>query len=144
MELLLIREPTQVRATLGRLEIDGVHECDTLEDAIREVPGRPVAEWKVHGETAIPQGRYRISITYSNRFRRDLPLLERVPGFSGIRIHSGNTAEDTEGCILVGTRMGPATVEQSRRALLELMVKIGDAIGRGEQCWIEIRNPEAA
>lgn len=140
MELVLQREPTSRHATLGKLTIDGAHECDTLEDAVREVPGEPVAKWKVPGETAIPAGRYRVRVTYSERFRRKLPILASVRGFEGIRIHAGNTIADTEGCILVGQRSGPATIEESRRALLELMLKIGDAEDRGEEVWIAVRN----
>lgn len=74
------------------------HCCETLEDKVRDL----TKEVKVFGETAIPAGIYKINITYSNRFKRDLPLLLNVPQFDGIRIHPGNTAEDTHGCILVG------------------------------------------
>jgi hypothetical protein len=75
------------KCTIGTLYVNGKAECFTLEDVRREVKGRPVEEWKVPGETAIPAGVYNIVITPSNRFKRDLPLLENVPGFQGIRIH---------------------------------------------------------
>lgn len=76
--------------------------CYTLEDKVREVEGQPVKEWKVQNETAIPRGTYNVSVTLSNRFKIRLPLLHDVDGFTGIRIHSGNSSENTEGCILVG------------------------------------------
>lgn len=76
--------------------------CYTLEDKVRQVEGKPVKEWKVQNETAIPRGTYNVSVTLSNRFKVRLPLLNDVDGFTGIRIHSGNSSKNTEGCILVG------------------------------------------
>lgn len=76
--------------------------CYTLEDKFRQIDGIPVKEWKVQNETAIPRGTYNVSITFSNRFQVRLPLLHDVDGFTGIRIHSGNSSKNTEGCILVG------------------------------------------
>lgn len=89
--------------TIGRLTLDGRFLCYTLEDKVREVIGEPVATWKVQDKTAIPVGVYPVIITMSARFKIRLPLLMDVPGFSGIRIHTGNTSKDTEGCILVGS-----------------------------------------
>jgi hypothetical protein len=102
--------------TIGTLSVDGRTECFTLEDVRRELADRPVSDWKVPGKTAIPEGAYNVVVTPSVRFKRDLPLLENVPGFSGIRIHPGNTAADTEGCILVGAAKGPDQVTHSREA----------------------------
>jgi Family of unknown function (DUF5675) len=76
--------------------------CYTLEDKVRQVEGQPVSSWKVQNETAIPTGTYPVSITFSNRFQTRLPLLSNVDGFTGIRIHSGNSSKNTEGCLLVG------------------------------------------
>ena len=89
--------------TIGRLTLDGRFLCYTLEDKVREVIGEPVVTWKVQDKTAIPVGVYPVIITMSARFKIRLPLLMDVPGFSGIRIHTGNTSKDTEGCILVGS-----------------------------------------
>ena len=120
-------DATSIR-TIGELSVDGTWLCYTLEDAIREGP-------KVPGETAIPAGRYQIRVTYSQRFKAVLPLLVDVPGFEGIRIHAGNTAEDTEGCILVGMIRDQHRVLQSRLAL-------GALIGALElPAWITIENP---
>lgn len=89
--------------TIGRLSLDGRFLCYTLEDKVREVENEPVALWKVQNKTAIPKGVYPVIITMSARFKTRLPLLMNVPGFEGIRIHTGNSSKDTEGCILVGS-----------------------------------------
>lgn len=145
MNLVLQREPSGANATLGKLtRDDGLFLCDTLEDRIREPadwkPTDPVT-WKVPGETAIPSGTYRIALTLSHRFGRTLPLLMDVPGFDGIRIHPGNTAKDTEGCILTGVRMGPSTVVESRAAFLIVYQRIQEALNEGEKVYISVRNP---
>jgi len=117
MKLLLKREEFTDASTVGELFVDGVHECFTLEDVVRTGP-------KVHGETAIPKGTYEVIITQSPRFKRRLPLLVKVPGFEGIRIHPGNTAKDTEGCLLVGTGKTSNMVTNSRVAFNKLFAKL--------------------
>lgn len=89
--------------TIGRLYLGDTYLCYVLEDKCREVEGRPVSEWKVQNETAIPRGTYKVVVDFSNRFQRELPHLLDVPGFTGVRIHTGNSSKDTEGCLLVGT-----------------------------------------
>ena len=138
MILRLIREPSIGGATHGSLYIDGHWVCWTLEDTIREIAGQPVATWKVPTHTAIPQGRYPLIITPSVRFQRPLPLVVDVPGFSGVRIHPGNTVADTEGCILVGADRQPQRVLQSRIAFERLFERLRIAPGA---LWIEIDNP---
>lgn len=140
VNLTLYRRPSQGDCTIGELEIDGAFECYTLEDRIREEAGRPVAEWKVKGETAIPAGRYRVTITFSQRFQRELPLLNAVPGFEGVRIHPGNTAADTEGCILVGTQVARDAVLNSRQAFAHLFDKIDAALELGDEVFIDVLN----
>lgn len=99
---------------------------------------------KVPGESAIPAGRYRVALTWSNRLQRVLPLLLDVPGFTGVRIHAGNTAADTAGCLLVGQLREAAAVLDSRAALAALLPKLEAAAGRQEPIWIEIEEPAAA
>ena len=118
MELALDRFLLGDRNTIGRLSIDGEKFCYTLEDQVRE-PGL-----KVYGQTAIPAGTYDIAMTYSPRFKMVLPLLKEVPGFDGIRIHSGNTEADTEGCILVGYNLGGDRISSSRLALAGLIDRL--------------------
>lgn len=135
MELVLTRDIFEEECTLGQLFLDDQFECYTLEDTYREVTGIPVAEWKIHGKSAIPLGRYSLIITQSPRFGEALPLLLSVPGFEGIRIHAGNTDKDTEGCILVGTERGEASLYHSREALSRLMQKLN---GSNETHFITI------
>jgi hypothetical protein len=111
-------------SSIGKLTIDGQFFCFTLEDKNREIPGAPVSEWKVAGKTAIPVGTYKLVIDWSVRFKRWMFHLLDVPGFGGIRIHSGNTDADTEGCILVGTNRATDEVLNSRVALAMLWAKL--------------------
>jgi len=96
MNIKLRRFEFGINYTIGKLYIDGVYHCFTLEDKVREGE-------KVQNETAIPYGIYNVIIDISTRFNRLMPHVLNVPGFEGIRIHTGNTDADTEGCILVGT-----------------------------------------
>lgn len=103
MKLTLKRIAFGDTYTIGKLYDENQFICYTLEDKVREVAGEPVESWKKQNETAIPTGVYPVTITMSTRFRTRLPLLLNVPGFTGIRIHTGNSSKDTEGCILVGS-----------------------------------------
>lgn len=136
MQLRLIREPSTARTTVGRLFVDGRFECFTLEDVVRRV--------KVKGETAIPAGTYQVIVNMSARFRRRLPLLLGVPGYAGVRIHPGNTAADTEGCILPGKVLGADAVYQSRAAFEPLCARIEGALVRKQSVTIEIVSADGA
>lgn len=140
MKIKVERVQRDEDVTIGVLTIDGSDfRCFTLEDPVREVPGVPVNEWKIPGETAIPAGTYEVQITYSPRFNTPLPLLLRVPGFEGIRIHAGNLARHTEGCLLVGIGREAKAITQSRAAMAELLPMISDAQRRGERVTLELR-----
>ncbi len=135
MRLVLQRSPSSAHSTIGELSVDGRFECFTLEDVIR-APGV-----KVPGQTAIPAGQYDVQLTMSQRFSRVLPLLVNVPMFEGIRIHPGNTAKDTEGCILVGWGKQADWVSQSQDAFAALFSKLRAAEAMGQPITIEVRNP---
>jgi hypothetical protein len=141
MLLRLLRHTSHRHVTFGTLFVDGVSECLTLEDEVRERPGVPVSAWKVPGKTAIPAGRYSMSLTMSARFGCVLPLLRDVPGFSGIRIHTGNVIDDTDGCILVGRRTSGTKIAESRMAFRALMATLERADESGDALAIDIRNP---
>jgi hypothetical protein len=117
------------KCTVGKLLFDGLEVgIYTLEDKVREVEGQPPECWKVYGETAIPRGTYRVEITFSPHFGRELPLLYGVPGFLGVRIHAGNSDKDTEGCILVGKSWsGDDWIGESKDALEFVLDRIKDA-----------------
>lgn len=105
MRLLLTRVFFLEDRTIGRLFIDDLYFCDTLEDKNRDINHNGKfdnKESKVYGETCIPFGEYKVEVTYSPKFKRELPILLDVPNFEGIRIHRGNYPKDTLGCILVG------------------------------------------
>ena len=129
MELRLERMDSGGNCTIGKLYVDEEFECYTLEDPERLV--------KIHGKTAIPDGRYELIISQSPRFGRELPLLLNVPNFEGVRIHPGNTAEDTEGCILVGETTNGASIGQSKVAFERLFRKL-KAASAEEKIFMEI------
>lgn len=116
MNLKLERFLFQDKATIGKLSIDGLFFCYTLEDIIRDA--------KVQNKTAIPAGHYAIMITWSPKFQRLLPLLIEVPGFDGIRIHPGNSDKDTAGCLLVGDSYGEDWITNSRVTFDKLYEKL--------------------
>lgn len=136
MIIRIIREPSLNGTTIGVVMVDDRFLCWSLEDAIRDV--------KVAGETAIPAGRYRVALTHSPKFGRVLPEVLNVPGFAGVRIHPGNSAADTEGCLLFGHQRKGAFIEQSRMACDKVQEQIAAAAARGEQCWLLIENPLGA
>ena len=138
MKLTLERTSCGATCTIGELSIDGAFEAYTLEDVQRGTDGATVQDWKVAGETAIPLGTYAVRITPSARFKRDLPLIENVPGFQGVRIHPGNTAADTEGCVLVGRTKGPTFVGESKAAFAALFPKLREALDAGDTITLEV------
>ena len=126
--------------TIGKLYIDGVYFCDTIEDKDRglddSMEESTIKSKKVYGETAIPLGTYKVEITYSPKFKKNLPLLIGVKGFEGIRIHSGNTAKDSLGCIIVGRNKKVGMVLDSRATMTKLLKVL---TGTKENIWLTIR-----
>ncbi len=141
MILELKRYKLTNESTIGRLYVDGIFQCYTLEDRYR--PGQP----KVAGETCIPCGTYEIVINESPRFSKIaghpvfMPRLLDVLGFLGILIHVGNRKEDTDGCILVGNTVGTDVIGESKLAYAALFSKLQDALGRGEKISIKVTVP---
>lgn len=133
MKIEVIRTRQEVDTTTGELYVDGKFVCYTLEDAIRKE--------KIKGITAIPAGTYDVIINMSTRFKRLMPLLLNVPNYEGVRIHPGNTAEDTEGCILVGSkvRSDGRFVSESMKAYTKLFAMMTAA---KDKITITITNPK--
>jgi hypothetical protein len=125
MKLLLKRIHLADTYTIGKLSIDGKPFCDVIEDVVRDKNKdgdlKDAGEAKVYGQTAIPYGTYKVQLTMSNRFKKVLPLLLNVPEFEGIRIHAGNTAEDSHGCLLVGENKEKGKVIDSVVTMEKLM-----------------------
>ena len=156
MELILERIAKRKTYTIGRLSLspgpspvgrgteasptggglEGAYFCDTLEPTWRDYK---TGAYKVKGRSAIPEGRYAVVISYSPKMKQWLPILLGVPKFEGIRIHAGNTSEDTEGCILVGINREVGKVLDSRIWLHRLKQKIVEAKDKGEAVWITIK-----
>jgi hypothetical protein len=152
MDLVLARQFAVGDATIGTLTIDGRFECWTLEDVVREK--------KVYGTTAIPAGAYPVLLCESPRFSDDyetrglgriVPLLDGVPGFKGVRIHVGNVAAHSHGCILVGQQWDrtSAKIGKSVPAFKQLMktllasktklrITIRDEVAKSEE---KLRHP---
>lgn len=128
MKIKLIRKYRKETYTIGKLYVDGVYFCDTIEDRDRGLNNNmglaEIMVKKRYGETAIPYGTYDVEITYSPKYKRMMPEIKGVKGFSGIRIHSGNTSKDTLGCLIVGKNTKVGMVTESRKtynALFALM-----------------------
>ena len=141
--------------TIGRLYIDGVYFCNTLEDKDRllkkEYSVQFIKANKVYGETAIPSGTYRVDMnTVSHKYAAvawykkicsgKMPRLLEVPGFDGILIHPGNTALDTLGCILVGKNTKVGQLTDSRATFEELYKRMKAASDQGQNIFIEIKS----
>lgn len=129
MKLTLRRKFCGPIYTVGDLSIDGGLFCNTIEDTVRQLPavcpntsiGKPcVCKEKIDAKTAIPAGTYRITLEYSPKYRRKMPYLHDVPHFFGILIHSGNTEEDSAGCIIVGRNSVKGKVLESRTTFSKL------------------------
>lgn len=142
MNFRLRRLYPKERYTIGKLYMDGLSICDTLEDPVRdynkdgdlEDPG----EEKIYKDTAIPYGTYQVVMTYSPKFKRRLPLLLDVKHFTGIRIHAGSTAANTWGCILVGVNTSPGTLTKGRFYEDRISRAIEEAEAREETITITI------
>lgn len=134
MELRLKRKEFTETSTIGELSIDGIFECYVLEDKDRKLESGGT---KIYAKTAIPRGRYEVIISWSNRFKQYMPLLLSVPQFEGIRIHTGNTSENTEGCLIVGQTKSKDFVGLSKVAYGKFLSKL-KKVEKKEKIFITI------
>ena len=153
MEIVLKRVAPRETYTIGHIYVNDVRFCDAVEDRDRGLrqgmsPAQ-ISAVKVPGQTAIPKGRYRIDMeTYSSRyggvpFYKELcggrvPRLVNVPGYAGVLIHAGNSAEDSAGCIIVGENKAVGKVLNSRATLTRLYKEMATAHAAGEEIFITI------
>lgn len=153
MELLLKRIARKATYTIGHLYIDGHFFCDTLEDTDRglsqDMSLSRITGVKVKGETAIPTGRYRLTVDkvspkYSLKAKwmqynkALMPRIEDVPGFVGILIHTGNKPKDTDGCVLVGENKIKGELIRSEETFKKLYPILVDAHKKGQQLYITV------
>lgn len=149
MEIKVTRIAKRQGYTIGKLSVDGKYFCDTLEDADRglrqDMPSEKIKKLKVYGQTAIPTGRYAVTLgVVSPRFKGrawakpyggKVPRLLNVPGFDGVLIHVGNDASDTSGCILVGRNTVVGKVADSTATFHALMKRLLEA---GDDIWLTV------
>jgi hypothetical protein len=144
MEIKVVRRFRAPAYTIGTMFVDGVRFSDTLEDADRDANRdgdlADVGESKVYAETAIPYGRYPVTLDVSPKFGRKLPRLHNVPHFEGILIHRGNTPADTAGCILVGENKAVGQVINSTPYEERIVKLVGEAIASGEKVWLTVES----
>ncbi len=140
---VIVKNPVKTNSTtISRCYIEGVQQCFILEDKDRgltqTMPLWRIKLIKIFGKTAIPAGRYQVIVNYSQRFKKDMPLLVNVPGYEGVRIHPGNSEFQTEGCLLPGTSTSTDWINESVKAFEPLFKKIKDAIASGQKVFITL------
>lgn len=143
MEITLDRAWKKDGYTISRLFIGGERICEALEDTDRGLKQsmslEEIKKLKIYGKTAIPSGRYKVVMSYSPKFGKVLPEVLDVKGYSGIRIHQGNTAKDTAGCIIGGLNLRKGAVLYSTKWTNVIVSEISSAIKRGEEVWLNIK-----
>ena len=135
MEITIKRINKTNDYTIGQMFIDDEYFCDTLEDTVRDLTN---VKDKIYGRTAIPAGTYSVILDYSGHFKKLLPHILDIPFFSGVRIHSGNDVEDTNGCILVGSYHHAGYITESRVTMEKLMKKLRETINKGDRITLSI------
>ena len=131
MKLEVIRKEFTNISTIGDFLIDNTFFCFSLEDVVRDV--------KIANQTAIPYGTYEVTVDFSTRFQRAMPHILNVPDFEGIRIHSGNTDKDTDGCLLLGCTKSKDFVGESKLAFNAFFPLLQEAL-KSDKVYITISN----
>jgi len=136
MEIIVVRDILTDDSTTGQLFIENKFWCYTLEDKTRDA--------KKYGKTCIPLGRYQIDMIYWDDKKGYYPHLKKVPGYTGILIHKGNTKEDTLGCILVAMNRSKDRISNCNPAFVPLRKQIREAVDADEEVWINVIQSENA
>ena len=143
MKILVDRKWKKENYTIGIIYVNGKQFCNTLEDKDRGLTSSmslaEIKSKKVYGQTAIPTGTYKVIMSYSQKFKKYLPEILDVKGYAGIRIHSGNVAADSLGCVLLGKNTQKGMVTNSRAYCSTFNSMLNDAISHGEEVTIEIK-----
>lgn len=142
MKLLIERNEFNKNSTQGKLYVNGVYLADTLEPTDRGLHGgmteTQIADIKINGKTAIPAGIYPVTLKYSPRFKRVLPTIEDVKCFDGVRIHAGNSYQDTAGCVLLGERVQKDIIANSCKMVDRIQQMIVNSIEADEGVTLQI------
>ena len=142
MELKLIRKYRCSNYCIDKLYINNEYFSDALEDPDRGLTDsmslEEIQKIKIKGNTCIPYGTYNVTITYSPRFKRNLPLINNVKGFEGIRVHNGNTPQHTKGCVLLGFNKIKGQVVDSKVTVNKFIDIVQKALNKGEKVTITI------
>ena len=143
LRLMIDRAWKKPGYTISRFFVDGERWCEALEDTDRGLTSSMSTEEikakKIYGRTAIPSGKYRVTLTWSPKFKKNLPLVNDVKCYSGIRFHAGNTANDSSGCILLGKNSAVGIVTNSTYWTEQLITAVKSAVDRGEIVTLEIK-----
>lgn len=143
LRLMIDRAWKKPGYTISRFFVDGERWCEALEDTDRGLTSSMSTEEikakKIYGRTAIPSGKYRVTLTWSPKFKKNLPLVNDVKCYSGIRFHAGNTANDSAGCILLGKNSAVGMVTNSTYWTEQLITAVKSAVDRGEIVTLEIK-----
>lgn len=139
MELKVVRSVFNSKSTLGKLYVNNAFFAYTCEDTVRNLNGN--CSKKIQNETAIDAGRYEVILSFSNRFQKYLPLLIDVPCFSAIRMHGGNTAADSEGCILIGAEGDMKERIWNCASKVNSLVAQMKAVEKKEKIFLSIEQP---
>lgn len=141
MKLELWRDKSNDKNTHGTIYVNGMYECRSLEDVVREIAGVPVEVWKIPKQTAIPSGIYDLEKYFWQKHQKFYLKLRNVLGFTDIYVHGGVSADDSEGCILTGKKyLDDYTILQSQIALQALNARVFPALEAGERVQLEIKN----
>jgi len=151
MEILIERAYKKADYTIGRFFINGERICETIEDKDRgltqDMKEEDIRRRKVYGQTAIPTGRYVVGFTYSPKFSQcsyaqgggKIPLIYGVKGFNSIRMHSGNSAKDSEGCVILGENKAVGMVLNSAKTCEKVFARMYESYLRNEPIFLTIR-----
>lgn len=143
MEITLTRTAKKTNYTIGKVYVNGVKFCDSLEDTDRgltsEMNESVIRAKKVYGKTAIPTGRYEVTTEWMNSLKCYALMLHNVKGFTGIFVHNGVNENNTEGCPLVGVNNLVGRLDGNRVYMDSLAARVLAETRQGRKSFITIK-----